>query len=45
MEKPVTSIIQKELDKLDVEAMIEEQLKNNFGANNETQPLNEISDS
>lgn len=45
MEKPVTSIIQKELDKLDVEAMIEEQLKNNFVANNETQPLNEISDS
>jgi hypothetical protein len=26
MEKPVTLIIQKELDKIDVEAMIEEQL-------------------
>ncbi len=26
MEKPVTFIIQKELDKIDVEAMIEEQL-------------------
>lgn len=42
MEKPVTVIIQNELDKLDVEAMIEEQLKNLGG--NETQP-NEISDS
>lgn len=26
IEKPVTSIIQKELDKLDIEAMIEEQM-------------------
>jgi len=43
MEKPVTTIIQQELDKLDVEAMIEEQLKN-LSPGNDTQP-NEIIDS
>ena len=43
MEKPVTSIIQEQLDKLDVEAMIEERLASMATATEEP-PLSEPSE-